>query len=326
MSGIFSAIGGIASIGADAVGLGIGHAQGEDIAEATAGAQKKQRDKLNIFRDEQIKNERERIRREQGQQKQAVALAGPSDEELAALDGMLEVRKQSEQNLERQIASAQESLKTIDPVIREAGKQQYQLMKGKEAASLGPFKRKQQLQRERFEQNMQRRLGPGWMTSTAGAQALSGFEVDQANALNDAQFKAIDQMRLSGLSATQQRSLLTQETERSFRNTADIARAEAAGRGAISQRKANAFAQTKVDFGINTGGFEAQIAGLEGDEETLEILKSQNIAQTARGASKLFGKTMGIGSNVVGGLFGGSGSTSTNPFGSGGASGGGASG
>jgi len=72
-------------------------------------------------------------------------------------------------------------------------------------------------------------------------------------------------------------------------------------RNVLSGRQLNAFTSMRPDFGIKgMSQYEMASAKLEGDEETMEILKAQNIAQTGRGAGKLFGKTSAAGGSLFG--------------------------
>jgi len=297
-----AAIGGVAGgIIGDAVGLGVGAVQGNKVARAAGRQQRKQREAIDRYMVAQRQREEERIRREEQQQREAVRMAAPTEAELNTVEAIYNQRVQAEQQLAAQIQQEEKLLSEIDPVIMESAKQQHEIMKGKMAPILDPLRRKQELAEQKFEANMQRRLGSSWRTSTAGAQALMNFESKQAETMMDAQFGAMTSLRQTGATASVQRQQIKSQTQGLFSTAQQGVGAEFDARNALTTRKLNAFTSMKPDFGIKgMSQYEMASARLEGDEETMEILKAQNIAQTGRGAGKLFGKTSAAGGSLFG--------------------------
>lgn len=123
----------------------------------------------------------------------ALSLAQPTAQELAAVDRLV---TQNQAQLAQSISEVQKGLSiidSIDPAIKEAGNQAYDLLKGKQAQLLAPVQAQRSRQRQELEGQLASRLGAGFRTSSAGIEALNKFDT----ATNEA------------LSQTQQQSLLT---------------------------------------------------------------------------------------------------------------------
>lgn len=104
----------------------------------------------------------------------ALESAKPTAMELGAMNAQMQ---QAGQSLKRQ----QALFDAIDPALIESGKQALELLQGKSAATVAPMLAQRQQQRAQLEQKLQQQLGPGAAASSAGAQALSNFDLQTSN-------------------------------------------------------------------------------------------------------------------------------------------------
>ncbi len=113
--------------------------------------------------------------------------AGPDPHEIQALEASL---KQQEQVIAREA----KLIEAVDPAIMEAGSQAYKLLKGEEAATLGPIQRQRARQRDQLRETLRRQLGPGFETSTAGIEAMGRFDTQTSDVMANAQQNAVGQL------------------------------------------------------------------------------------------------------------------------------------
>src|SRR5690606_36516284 len=97
-------------------------------------------------------------------------------------------------NQEMQIARQNQLLEAVDPALKEAGSQALQLLQGKEAAALNPIRQQRERDRKKLEENLARRLGSGFRTSSAGIEALSRFDQSTSEMLFNAQNTTMNQL------------------------------------------------------------------------------------------------------------------------------------
>lgn len=102
-------------------------------------------------------------------------------------------------NQERNLSRQEQLISQLDPTIIEASQQALRLLRGEEAASLGPIKNQRAQQRQKLVNSLREQLGPGAETSTAGIQALTRFDSETGNLMSGAQ-----QSALSGLGSLSQ--------------------------------------------------------------------------------------------------------------------------
>lgn len=118
---------------------------------------------------------------------QALGFAAPTAQELAGMQAELD-------NMNRlytlQSAAYDRDVKivnAIDPGILSAGQNAYDLMNGKSAPTLKPLQDQITQQRAQLSSQLEKQLGPGYQTSSAGIQALNQFDMNAASTLSQAQ-------------------------------------------------------------------------------------------------------------------------------------------
>ena len=87
----------------------------------------------------------------------------------------------------RDIGRREAEIVQLSRALEQAGMNLGDLLKGKESASLSPFRGEIERQRNLLRQQLAQRLGPGFETSTAGSQALNEFERQASAGLIGAQ-------------------------------------------------------------------------------------------------------------------------------------------
>jgi hypothetical protein len=132
--------------------------------------------------------EREKVR------DMSLSYAKISPAEMEAFGSMLRTRTLALQKNEQLIAEQSKVLESIDPSIREAGKQLYETLQGKSAAMLAPLERQRSLQKAKLESNLARTMGPGWRASSAGIEAMTKFDLATVDAMSQVQFQALGQL------------------------------------------------------------------------------------------------------------------------------------
>lgn len=122
---------------------------------------------------------------------QAQAAARMSPEEIAQIKTLLQTRDQA---LGASLSSLQKQQAQIDamsPATKAAGENLYNLMTGQSASILAPMQKQLSLQRQNLVSQLSSQMGPGFMTSSAGIQALTTFDNQASMTLNTAQQNAI---------------------------------------------------------------------------------------------------------------------------------------
>lgn len=117
----------------------------------------------------------------------AMRLAAPSAGEIATMDKM---NQAASYNLQRQ----QAILSSVDPAVMEMGKQTLAMLRGEKETGTNSLMRNQIAQnRQALQDKLQKQLGSGWATSTAGIQAMNQFDTQTADALQANQQNTIGQ-------------------------------------------------------------------------------------------------------------------------------------
>ena len=88
---------------------------------------------------------------------------------------------------ERDLARQESMINAMDPAVKEAATQAYELLRGKEAASMGPLRAERQRQRQTLLNTLRAQLGPGAENSSAGQQALNRFDSETSNIMANQQ-------------------------------------------------------------------------------------------------------------------------------------------
>lgn len=191
---------GLGIAGGGAIVSGIGSIKQ---AAATSKAAQTQADAQRDIANRQIQFDQQR-------RAESMNLAQATPEELGRINQYL---AQAQANYQQQMMRIQEQeqyIQSFDPVFKQAGQQALQLLQGQESAVLSPLRRQRDIQREQLRGRLRQQLGPGFETSSAGAQALNQFDVQSQDLFTQAQQSTLDRfMNYSqqGLSAgTQARS------------------------------------------------------------------------------------------------------------------------
>lgn len=84
---------------------------------------------------------------------------------------------------ERDLVRQERMIEAMDPAVKEAASQVYNLLQGKEASSMAPLRAERQRQRQTLLNTLRAQLGPGAENSSAGQQALSRFDAETSNVM-----------------------------------------------------------------------------------------------------------------------------------------------
>lgn len=120
----------------------------------------------------------------ENQQNLALRLARATPRELQEIEANT---TRSLQTIERE----RKLIEAVDPAIAEAGKQAYSLMRGQEAAILGPLNRQRSRMKDSLRDTLRKQLGPGFETSSAGIEAMNRFDTETSDITTQAQQQAI---------------------------------------------------------------------------------------------------------------------------------------
>jgi hypothetical protein len=82
----------------------------------------------------------------------------------------------------------------MDPQVKQAGQDLYDLLTGHASAVLAPMQQQIARQRQNMMDSLSSQLGPGFMTSSAGINAMVQFDEQSAVTLQNAQMNAVSQM------------------------------------------------------------------------------------------------------------------------------------
>ena len=213
--------------------------------------------------------------------------ANPGYEELAAVNRLLETRDKTLKLQEYNIQQEMKLLESVDPALREAGKQAFDLLQGKEAAALAPLRKQRELEQKKMENRLASQLGSGWATSSAGMQALNDFDTQTDQIMNQAQQQTLGS--LLGVAANV-RPNMNQTVQTMGQTIGGLDQSLLQAQQNIAGRRVNAITGSPVNFGsvIKTAG--AAHAG--------EIAKQQAAGQT-------MGSLLQIGGTVAGAYVGG---------------------
>lgn len=106
----------------------------------------------------------------------ALDMAAMTPQEIQLLSKQFQLQEQGTQQLMAGLQRQQELLDSVDPALKEAGRQAYALLRGENSAQVAPILAERARQRSRVEDNLRNELGSGYATSTAGIEALSRFD------------------------------------------------------------------------------------------------------------------------------------------------------
>lgn len=214
---------------------------------------------------------------------QVKTAAAPSFEELAAVQSLVTQREKTLTDQAAALGRTRQILETVDPLIKEQGKQALALLEGQDDARTSAARRSVDKKRMEYENRLADQLGPGWRTSSAGIQAMMAFEDQADNFMLNAQQQAFQ--NLQGLISMRPDEIgaINQAQAGALALNQTILGAE----NVMANRKADAVA-TGAPWLLGTA--DAQFAE--------QMAKSQNL-------SSLYGTTLAIGTQVAGAAFGG---------------------
>jgi hypothetical protein len=273
---------------------GIGAAATFGGAALQAGAAGNQADAAKYATDKQLDFAREALEKQVAERNRmetaVLGLAAKSPDELAATGRMLNQRALYLNTQSDNLSKVQSILDKVDPSIKEAASQQLDLLQGKESQVLAPLQAQRQRQRQQLQNSLSEKLGPGYATSSAGIQALQGFDDQSFSLMTDAQMKA-----LTTVSDVLQKGLATRpdligQTSAVYKDIAATDSNLMSTEAGATNRKVNAFLGAgqvaNVDFGGPSKAY--------GDASKQEVA-------TAGGGANVWGQALaGFGGQVAG--------------------------
>lgn len=241
---------------------------------------------------------------------EAKASAAMSAGEIKSADQILQTRDQALSSSMASIQKQQTMLDQVAPNVQAAGQNLYSLLTGKSAEILAPMQTQLNNQRQQLVNKLSSQMGPGFMTSSAGMQALTQFDNQASLTLNSAQMSAIQTVgaQYGALAGLQQQ-----------------------GQAGITSSTMNAFSQAQT---ANTGVLQAYqfaqnretgaVLGAMGSNQLNPFGVAASAGAPYAGQAALGGTISQLGQGI--GAFGGSlaGMSMMNGAGGGGAGGGGA--
>lgn len=151
---------------------------------------------------------------------QAQEVSRMSAGEAKSINTLLTTKESALTSSMQSIQKQQEILNKVDPAVQAAGKNLVDLLTGKAADMLKPIQVQRDRQRRQLESQLSSQLGPGFMTSSAGIQALTRFDQETSMLSADAQQKAISNITntYSNLFGQQQQgqNAITSQTQGAF--------------------------------------------------------------------------------------------------------------
>ncbi len=209
-------------------------------------------------------------------QRQVMALAQASPQELAALEKSYQ---SAGQNLDRE----QSLLAAIDPALMEASHQALKLLKGEGSGLTQAMGQKQAMQRAQLVNQIRAQYGPGGETSSVGQKLLQQFDMNANSSMQQANQGAL------------QNAWGIANTDSGARQRAALAQYQGVGAWNDSLRRRQSDAQLNTGNALlsamQNGG--QQMIGTAGAQYTGDALR----AQADQG---LANQVMGIGGNMIG--------------------------
>ena len=235
--------------------------------------------------------------------------AEPSLQELESIDRLLKSRQTFLDQSSAALEKEKQLLDAVDPALKEAGRQAFDLLKGKEAAALGPIRKQREKQRAQLESQLKQRLGSGFRTSSAGIESLTKFDEATDRTLFGAQQSTLQSFL--GLSAGV-RPDIGGQVSRIGQTVGGFDRALLGAQQNIQARRVGGAGQTgaaqqRIGQGITAFGMDLLQAGTTA--ATFGALQGGGVPDVDGG---LGGKNFG---NVAGGLPRAGGLPSTSAFG-----------
>lgn len=122
---------------------------------------------------------------------QATNAAQMSAGEISSTNQLLTTRDQQLSTQLGQIQKQQTQLDSIDPNVKAAGSDLYNLLTGHASNLIAPLQTQLNNQKTALQSQLASQLGPGYATSSAGIAALTAFDQQSAVTLSQAQQSAV---------------------------------------------------------------------------------------------------------------------------------------
>jgi hypothetical protein len=231
---------------------------------------------------------------------QAQKAAGISPGEI---DAISKIFADKESALSANLASInkqQSFLDAMDPQVKAAGSNLYNLLTGKSAEILKPIQTQLNFQRQGMMDQLASQMGPGFMTSSAGIEAMTKFDAQASLALNSAQMNAISTVgqqygQLSGLQQ-QGQNAITGQTLSAYQQAQEANRSALAGYETVAGRETQATLGAMQANPLNPFGVPAaqgSVVGTAGGEYAGTGAFGQGLANIGAGAGQLGGQIAG---------------------------------
>lgn len=146
----------------------------------------------------------------QAAQKQALAFAAPTAQELTTLQNQISLYNQQYSSSQGQLQQLERQLTdTYGPNIMAQGQQLHEALSGQASGMALDYNQQRARSRSQLEQQLTSQLGPGALTSSVGLQALQNFDFQTNTNYAAIQDQAINSMvgRLGALAGDQSNAL-----------------------------------------------------------------------------------------------------------------------
>lgn len=240
--------------------------------------------------------------------KEAQTAAQISPGEIQAISNIFSTRDASLSASLQSISKQQSELDAMDPQVKAAGSNLYDLLTGKSAAILAPIQQQLGYQRSQMQNQLASQMGPGYMTSSAGIEAMTKFDTQASLALNSAQMNAITTVgqQYGSLSGIQQQgqNAITGQTLNAYGQAQGANIAAGNISSGVAQRGVQATLGAMSANPLNQFGVPAaqgSVIGTAGGPFAGGNAFGQGLSQTGGGLGNIGGYLLGKGGSTSGG-------------------------
>lgn len=246
---------------------------------------------------------------------QSQQISGMSAGEISSINQILSTKSAALSASLSSINQQQRQLDAMDPQVKAAGSDLYDLLTGHASAVLAPMQAQIDQQRTQLQGQLESQLGPGWQTSSAGIMAMTQFNMQSATTLQQAQQSAISNVtstygNLSGIQ-NQGQNAVTSQTGEAFGRAMTADQSVLQANQFVTNRQTNAFlgamSANPVNF-MAPSSAQSGVTQVAGDQFAGQAIAGKALSGAATGLLGLGGQMAGSGG---GSPFNGS---SGNPF------------
>ncbi len=278
------------------------------VALSTAGANQKA-DAATKAAQQQIDAAAEALDKQIAERKRvteaAVGAAQMSPGELRSINSILATKGAALTTTMDSISKQQAQLDAMDPNVKAAGDNLYKLLTGEASKVLAPIQAQIERQRNKRMSQLAAQMGPGFMTTSAGIEAMNKFDMDAASTLSTAQQNALTQASsiYGGLTGQQQQgqSAVTNATGNVFSNALAADQSVFQAENNVQTRITNATlggnTSTPVDF-TNPVNFA-------GSQNIGEFMRGDALSDAGGAIFNLVGRGVGAATSLGTGMAGG---------------------